>query len=104
MIVEHQGYEIDAFHREFGRNRILKRLGERDDRSCLDAMGSEIVFAFGEGDRGKTWRACWRCRRRARRGDRVAVALGRDRGCGYLAGIARSALTINLARGSDCTG
>src|ERR1700733_2706494 len=91
MIVEHQGYEIDAFHPEFGRKRILKRLGERDDRRCLDAMGSEIVFAFGEGDGGRTWRACWCCRCRARRGDRVAVALGRDRWWGYLAGIARSA-------------
>ena len=104
VIVEHQGREIDAFYRELGRNGIFERSGERDDRGGLDAIASEIVFAFGEGNRGGTWRACRRCWRRTRRGDRVAVALGRYRGCGYPVGIARPALTINLAQGSDRTG
>src|SRR5258705_8446727 len=104
VIVEHQGCEIYAFYRELGRNGIFERPGERDDRGGLDAIASEIVFAFGEGDRGWTWRACWRCWRRTRRGNRVAVALGRDRSCGYPVGIARPALTINLAQGSDRTG
>src|SRR5258707_15351629 len=104
VIVEHQGREIDALDRELGRNRIFERSGERDYRGGLDAIASEIVFAFVEGDGGWTWRACWRCWRRTRRGGRVAVALGRDRSCGYPVGIARPALTINLAQGSDRTG
>ena len=61
VIVEHQGREIDAFYRELGRNGIFERSGERDDRGRLDAVASEIVFAFGEGDRGWSWRACRRC-------------------------------------------
>src|SRR5439155_705576 len=101
VIVEHQGREIDAFYRELGRNGIFERSGERNDRGGLDAIASEIVFAFGESDGGWTWRARWR---RTRRAGRVAVALRRDRGCGYPVGIARPALTINAARGSDRTG
>src|SRR5712671_1723738 len=92
VIVEHQGREIDAFCRELGRNGIFERSGERDDRGGLDAIASEIVFAFGEGHRGWSWRACRRCWRRTRRGGWVAVALGRYRGCGCAVGIARPAL------------
>ena len=87
VIVEHQGREIDAFCRELGRNGIFERSGERDDRGGLDAIASEIVFAFGEGNRGWTWRACRRYRRSTRRRDRVAAALGRGRGCGRPVGI-----------------
>src|SRR3954453_23980511 len=61
VIVDHQGREIDAFYRELGRNRIFERSGERDDRGGLDAIASEIVFAFGESDGRWTWRARWRC-------------------------------------------
>src|SRR6476660_6433268 len=67
VIVEHQGREIDAFYRELGRNGIFERSGERDDRGGLDAVASEIVFAFGQRDGGWTWYACRRCWRRTRR-------------------------------------
>src|SRR5205085_10683585 len=50
VIVEHQGREIDAFCREVGWSGIFERSGERDDRGGLDAIASEMVFAFGEGD------------------------------------------------------
>src|SRR6476660_10109729 len=90
VIVEHQGREIDAFFRELGGNGIFERPGERDDRGGLDAIAPEIALALGEGDGGWAGRAC---RRRTGRGDRAAVALGRGRGCGRPAGIARPALT-----------
>src|SRR6266480_4916667 len=74
VIVEHQGREIDALCRKLGGNGIFERPGERDNRGGLDAIASEIAFAFGEGDSRWTWRARRRCWRRTRRGGRVTAA------------------------------
>ncbi len=102
VVVEHQGHEIEAFWRKLGWNGVFKRSGERNDGCGLDAVASEIVITIGEGDRGRAWCACRRCRRRARRGGRVTVALWCDAGRRGLIGVTRPALTVNFTRGPDC--
>ena len=75
-----------------------------DDRGGLDAGASEVAFAFGQGDGDGRRALAGVAGAATRRGGRVAVALGRGRGCGRPVGIVRPALAINGARGSDRSG
>ena len=104
VIVEHQGREIDASRGELGRNGIFERSGERDDRRGLNAIASKIVFAFGEGNRGWSRRACRRCCWRCTGALLGCCCLRALPQAGCPVGIARPALAINLARGADRTG
>src|SRR5206468_1729100 len=101
VIVEHQGHQINLFRRQVRWNGILERSGESDDRSGRDTGLAEPGVAIGQCNRRRPRCGLWRRRGRDRRDSWAAVALWHRGGCWRLVGIARPALTINLAGGSD---
>src|SRR5215213_6414191 len=77
VIVEHQGHEIDALCREFGRNGIGEWSRDSDDWCGRNAVAPELAVTFSQGDGGWTPRGR-RHRRRCTGGSGwVAVALWR---------------------------